>query len=262
MATEDFLTELAGGVLTLTFNRPEAGNALSPEAAVALTALFRAIGADSAIRSVLVRGEGRNFSAGGDVRVFAQSLAHSPEERRADWAVRQDRLIGLAEAFLAIEVPVVAACQGGVVGAGLMYALGADYVIADDTVTFAFAHQRLGLTPDGGVSFLLPRAVGERQAKALILTAARVGAADALRLGLVERIVAADTLRHDSETLARRLAEAPARVVRTAKRMVTSPIDVATALRRERDAIIDSVCYPDFDEGVSAFLDKREPVFT
>lgn len=262
MANEDaFLVDRADGVVTLTFNRPDAGNAMLPEAAEALTTLFRSLNADPAVRALLVCGRGRNFSAGGDVRVFAQSITQEHEERRADWTIRQDRLVALVEAYLTIKVPVVAACQGGVVGAGLMYALGADYVIADDTVTFAFAHQRLGLTPDGGVSVLLPRAVGARQATALVLTAARVGAEEALRLGLVHRLVTAEELSAVAAKQACKFAAAPAQVIRTAKAMMAAKGPVADRLRSERNAIIDSVCAPDFEEGVAAFLAKREPVF-
>ena len=256
-----FLVERAEGVLTLTFDRPDAGNAMPPEAAERLIALFGSVNNDGTTRALLVRGNGRNFSAGGDVHVFAKSVDQPIDERRADWLTRQDRLIALVEAYMAVEVPVVAACQGGVVGAGLMYALGADFVVADETVTFAFAHQRLGLTPDGGVSVLLPRAVGERQAAALVLTAARVGADEALRLGLVHRLVAAGDLSDKARAQALRFAKAPARVVRKAKAMMTQGGATAAMLLRERDAIVESVCDPDFGEGVRAFLEKRDPSF-
>ena len=251
------------GVLTLTFDRPDAGNAISQDAVAGLTELFRSIGDDPAVRAMLVRGEGRNFSTGGDVRSFARSLEQSAEERQADFGQRLDAVRPMVEAYLAIRVPVVAACQGAVAGAGLMYPLGADVVLCDETAAFMFSHQRVGLTPDGGVSVLLPRVVGARRATELVLTAATVDAAEAWRIGIVSRIVAAEDLQSAALKQANRLARAPVEVVRTAKRLIAQSggRSVREQLIDERDAIVASVGSPDFEEGVRAFIDKRAAVF-
>jgi len=194
-----YRAEVADGVLRLTFTRPEAGNAIPTEAVPGLKSLVQGINADPLVRAVLVRGEGANFSAGGDLKGFERGLSLSPEERRADFERRLAILGDLVAAFLTLEVPVVAACRGGIAGAGLMYALGADVVMVDDTAKFIFAQQRIGLTPDGGISHLLPRIVGLRRASQLILTGAVVGAAEALALGLVSRIVASADLDAQAE---------------------------------------------------------------
>lgn len=261
--TDAYRVDRADGVLTLSFDRPQSGNAIPPEAVVGLTALFRSLRDDRSVRALLVRGEGRHFSSGGDVRGFALSLDQSIEDRRADFWRRLDAVKPLVEAYLAIEVPIVAACQGAVAGAGLMYPLGADFVLADDSVAFMFSHQRVGLTPDGGVSLLLPRVVGMRRATELVLTAAKVDAAEAYRIGIVSKLVAPDVLQDEALRQAKRFARAPVGVVRTAKRLIAcgGGRSDADQLEAERDAIVASVGEPDFEEGVRAFLDKRAAVF-
>jgi 2-(1,2-epoxy-1,2-dihydrophenyl)acetyl-CoA isomerase len=263
LADPPFLVDRADGVVTLSFNRPDAGNAIPPDAVGDLIELFTSIRTDRAVRALLVRGEGRNFSSGGDVRNFARSLEQTPDERRADFARRLDQVIVLVEAYLAIEVPIVVACQGAVAGAALMYPLGADVVLADATVNFLFSHQRIGLTPDGGVSLLLPRVVGARRAAELVLTAAKVDAEEAWRIGIVSKLVEAEALQSEALKQAGRFARGPAGAIRAAKRLIAaSATNSATAqLYAERDAIVAAVGEADFAEGVRAFLDKRAPRF-
>lgn len=258
-----YRVDRADGVLTLSFDRPDSGNAIPQEAVSGLTDLFRLLRDDRSVRALLVRGEGRNFSSGGDVRSFALSLEQSVEKRRDDFGRRLDAVKPMVEAYLAIEVPIIVACQGAVAGAGLMYPLGADYVLADDTVAFLFSHQRIGLTPDGGVSLLLPRVVGQRRAADLILTAAKVDAAEAWRIGIVSKIVPSDALQDEAMKQAGRFARAPVNVVRTAKKLIAESgrLSDADQLQAERDAIVASVGEPDFEEGVRAFIEKRAATF-
>ncbi|MEJ7926207.1 enoyl-CoA hydratase-related protein [Sphingobium sp. AN641] len=258
-----YLVDRADGVLTLSFNRPAQGNAIPQEAVPGLTELFASISSDPTVRVLLVRGEGAHFSAGGDVRSFARAIEQPVEARRSDFTSRLNAVRGMVEAYLSIEVPVIAACQGAVAGAGLMFALGADYVVADETVTFLFSHQRVGLPPDGGVSLLLPRVVGQRRAAELILTAARVGADEAFRIGLATRIVAASELASEAAAQAKRFARAPVGAVRQAKKLVASSGEQSAAaqLSAERDAIVEAVGTADFEEGVRAFIEKRQAVF-
>lgn len=258
-----YRAEVADGVLRLTFTRPEAGNAIPTEAVPGLKSLVQGINADPLVRAVLVRGEGANFSAGGDLKGFERGLSLSPEERRADFERRLAILGDLVAAFLTLDVPVVAACRGGIAGAGLMYALGADVVMVDDTAKFIFAQQRIGLTPDGGISHLLPRIVGLRRASQLILTGAVVGAGEALDLGLVSRIVPSADLDAQAEQQAVRLAQSAQGAIRRAKRLLAGSMatPLIEQLKLEQAAIADSVVDPDFAEGVRAALGKRRPVF-
>lgn len=260
---QSYLAELDDGLLTITFNRPEAGNAIPSTAVPHLIALFEGAQADLRVRAILIRGRGKVFSAGGDVAGFAKSLAQSSEERAADFGARLRRLESLVPAVLAFDRPIVAAVRGAAAGAGLLYPLAADVALGDESATFVFAHQRLGLSPDGGVSYVLPRVVGPRIARMLMLTAAKVDAEEALRIGLLTRIVSADTLDAEAEKLARRLAQAPLTAVRHAKRlmMASADADIADQLRGETEAIVACVTDPDFDEGVTAFMEKRPARF-
>jgi 2-(1,2-epoxy-1,2-dihydrophenyl)acetyl-CoA isomerase len=264
MADEGFLVDKSEGVLTLSFNRPEQGNAIPSSAVPELINLFNSINGDASVRAVLIRGEGKHFSAGGDVAGFAQTLSLSPEERRENFAARLDRTSVYVSAYVDIQVPVVVACKGGVAGGGLMYALGADYVLADDTAAFVFAHQRVGLTPDCGLSYLLPKIVGVRHAAELVLTAAKIDAAEAHRLGMVSRIVTSETLDTEARALAVKFARGPADVLRTAKHLLHAGLErsIAQALEAERNAIVACVGEAAFEEGVRAFVDKRAPDFS
>lgn len=259
-----FLVDRADGILTLSFNRPEAGNAIPPAAVAPLIELFASINDDASVRAVIVRGEGKHFSAGGDVQGFARSLAQPVEERRADFAARLGRVTMMVEHYLAIEVPVIAACQGAVAGGGLMYALGADYVFADAGAMFIFAHQRVGLVPDTGVSYLLPRVVGERSALDLTLRAGRIGADEARRIGIVNQIAADGALDAEARALAEKLRHGPSGVMRAAKRLIraSASSSLSDHLSAERDAIVRCVGEAPFEEGVRAFLDKRSPDFS
>jgi 2-(1,2-epoxy-1,2-dihydrophenyl)acetyl-CoA isomerase len=258
-----YFVDRADGVLALSFNRPAQGNAIPQEAVLPLTSLFTSISSDPSVRALLIRGEGKHFSAGGDVQSFARAIEQPVDARRAEFMSRLNAVRGMVEAYLAIDVPVIAACQGAVAGAGLMFALGADYVIADETVNFLFSHQRVGLPPDGGVSLLLPRVVGQRRAVELVLTAARVGADESFRLGLASRIVLATDLAEEAAAQAKRFARAPTGAVRQAKRLMASSGEqpVSAQLEAERDAIVEAVGTADFEEGVRAFVEKRQARF-
>ena len=138
-----------------------------------------------------------------------------------------------------------------------------DVVIGDDSATFSFAHQRVGLCPDGGLSYLLPRAVGQRHARTLLLTAAKVGADDALRLRLLTHKVPATNLDNQSLDMARQLSRGPGLAMRTAKALVEASLDQSFELQLKAEAagVVACVGSPDFAEGVTAFMQKRAPDF-
>lgn len=258
-----YLVELADGVLRLSFNRPQFGNAIPKTAVPGLTDLFRVAQATPQIRCILVRGEGKIFSAGGDVASFSESIKQDVAARQADFARRLPLARGLIEAIAAFDRPIVASVRGAAAGAGLFYPLAADYAIGDETAAFIFAHQRVGLTPDGGVTAVLPQVVGVRMARMLLMTAARVDAAEALRLGILHRIVAADALEDEALKVAKRLARAPQTAIRLAKTMVNaSPArTLSEILDSETNGIVACVGDDDFAEGVTAFMEKRAPDF-
>ncbi|AFK55906.1 enoyl-CoA hydratase/isomerase family protein [Tistrella mobilis] len=260
---EGLSSSLDDGVLRITFDRPEARNSITREMTVPLTRILTDAQADERVRCIVFGGAGGVFSAGGDVAGFRRALAEPVAGRQAEFRARLDAAADMVEALLRIDRPVVAALRGPVAGAGLGFVLAADLVIADETAKLIFAHRAIGLTPDGGVTWLLPRVVGWRVAKRLTLTAATVGASEALRLGLVDRIVAGGDFDGEVTAAARALAGAPRDAVARTKRLLDAAMTAApdAQLGRERDAIVESVATADFEEGVSAFLDKRQPRF-
>jgi len=254
-----YLVEKAGGVLTLTLNRPEQGNSLPPSAVPGLVTVFNEAQADGCIRCILIRGEGKHFSTGGDIAGFARGVSEGVTALQADFKIRLGNVKNLVTAMLAFDRPIVAAVRGGVAGAGLLYSLAADLVIADETAFFLFAHQRMGLSPDAGVTWLLPRIVGLRTAKMMILTAAKVEAVEALRVGLVSRIVALDQLDQEAHAAATRFAKGPQHAIRTAKWLLDGALttELSAQLDAEATGVVDSVGDPDFAEGVRSFIEKR-----
>jgi 2-(1,2-epoxy-1,2-dihydrophenyl)acetyl-CoA isomerase len=260
---ENFLVALSGGVLRLTFNRPEFGNAVPAQSVPALIAVFEAAQAEHAVRCILISAKGKVFSAGGDVAGFSKSLEQDRLVRQADFARRLGLVARLVEAVCAFDRPIVVAMPGAAAGAGLLYPLAADLVIGDVNAAFVFAHQRVGLSPDGGVTSLLPLTVGVRTARMLLLTAAKVDAAEALRLGLLHRMVPTESLEVESLKLARNFAAAPQLAISAAKRLINTGWrnTLAAQLEAEADSIVACVGDPDFAEGVGAFIEKRKTRF-
>ena len=199
-----FLLDLADGVLRISFNRPEAGNAIPSQNVPLLADVFRRARQDPAVRCILVRGEGRVFSAGGDVAGFGRSLEQGKSERSADFERRLKIAAQLVEAITAFDGAIVTAVRGAAAGAGLFYPLIADLALGDPSATFVFAHQKLGLTPDAGLTTVLPQVVGVRMARSLVLTSARLDAAEAHRIGILNEVVPADELDERALKAARR----------------------------------------------------------
>lgn len=261
--SRDYVVEIGEGLLRLTLNRPEQSNAMTSAMTPMLIDLFEEAQQSANVRALHIRGEGKNFSAGGDVPGFARTLEMSVEDRQEEFRGRIGRLGRLVQAVVNFPGPVLVEMRGAAAGAGLLFTLAADYVIGDESALFVFAHQSLGLCPDGGVSALLPQVVGLRTARSLVLTGARVKSEEALRLGLLSRLVEAEVLEEEAAKQAARFASAPQVAVRSAKRLINgSP---GHSLDRQMDAetaaIAECVADDDFAEGVNAFLEKRKPDF-
>ncbi|AWK88314.1 enoyl-CoA hydratase/isomerase family protein [Azospirillum thermophilum] len=249
-----------GAVSWIRFNRPALLNALNEESADALRDACRAVAQDPAARVLVISGTGRGFMAGGDLGRFNADPAAAPQVAAA--------IIGsLHEALRildALEIPVVASVHGPVAGAGMSLACATDLCIAADDAKFTLAYARIGATPDGSGTYTLPRLVGLRRAMELALLADTLDAPEALRIGLVNRIVPAETLEAETRRLAERLAAGPTRayagIRRLMRRSWTATLD--EQLDAERDRFVATAGTADFREGVGAFLAKRRPDFT
>lgn len=253
------LLQTDGPVARIVFNRPKVLNALDAAAAQGFLDACRSVAADPANRVVVIAGEGRAFMAGGDISAFVGP----PDEVTA----RVRSLIGPLheglEILAALPRPVIASLQGAVAGAGMSVALATDLAIAADNTVFTLAYARLGTSPDGSSSWSLPRLVGLRKAMEIALLSDTYDAAEALRLGLVNRVVPAASLAEETERLARRLAEGPTFAYGRIKALLRGSLDASLRdqLAAEGDAFCACVRTADFAEGVAAFLAKRPPEF-
>jgi enoyl-CoA hydratase len=212
------------GVATVTLNRPEKLNALNREMRGLFCRAMQELGADPAVAVVIITGAGRAFSAGLDLNELG---AEGLRETGVTFISVVERM----------EAPVIAAVNGYAVTGGFELALACDIIIAADTAQFADTHARVGVMPGGGMSARLPRAVGVRKAKELSLTGNYLNARDAERLGLVNRVVAADQLMAAAGELARQILGADQRVVRQMKRLINLATEapLGDGLRIEQD---------------------------
>ncbi|MFD1623520.1 enoyl-CoA hydratase/isomerase family protein [Azospirillum griseum] len=248
-----------GAVAWIRFNRPAVLNALDEPTAAALRAACQAVADDAGVRCLVLAGNGRGFMAGGDVGRFHDDPAAAPAVATAII----DHLHAALRLLDGLAMPVLAAVQGPVAGAGMSLACAADLCIAADDALFTTAYARLGTSPDGSGTHALPRLVGMRRAMELALLSERVKADEALRLGLVNRVVPAADLVPETRALAERLAAGPTRAFAATRRLLrqswTATLD--EQLDAERAAFQGCAATDDFREGVSAFLGKRAPVF-
>lgn len=262
MSYETLQLEMREAVAIITLNRPEALNALTVTMAGEFKRAFAAAREEGA-RAIVLAGAGRAFSAGGDLREMQQI---AKQEGRLD-AFFDEPLQLLHECVLLIRqtpLPVIAAVHGSASGAGCNLALACDLVIAGESAKFNQAFIRIGLTPDCGGTFMLPRLVGWKIAAELLMTGDVVHAARAAELGMINAVVADADLMESTLQLAGRLAAAPTAAIGRIKNLLehSTNNDLAAQLELERRTQIESGQTADFKEGVAAFLEKRPPKFS
>jgi 2-(1,2-epoxy-1,2-dihydrophenyl)acetyl-CoA isomerase len=261
--TSPILLARDGAVATLTLNRPAALNTLDAAMMDALVAHTAAVAADDTLRCVVIRGAGRHFMAGGDIRHFAEQLALAPADRRNHFMRTIERLHAAIEQLQRMPHPVVASVHGAVAGFGLSLMCACDLAIAADTSYFTSAYRQLGLTPDGGLSYTLPRQVGLKKAMEILLLGERFGADDAWRLGLVNRVVPEAELDRATAAVVAAIVSGPVAAMRNGKRLIQQSLAQTLSAQLEAEAASFGACSAtdDFVEGVRAFLDKRPPRF-
>ncbi len=260
---ETVLLERADRVATLTLNRPDSLNTLDFAMIEALVARTAEVAADNDLRVVVLRGSGRHFMAGGDIRTFAEQLAELPAARSSGFLQMIGRLHAAIENLHRMPHPVVGCVHGAVAGFGLSLMNACDLVVAADDAYFASAYRQIALTPDGGGSWSLPRLVGMRKAMEIFLLGERFTAADALALGIVNKVVPAAELAATTETIVRSIVRGPVLALRKTKRLLRESLARTLSEQLQAEAISFSECAgaADFDEGITAFLAKRPPNF-
>ncbi|MCL8016319.1 enoyl-CoA hydratase/isomerase family protein [Streptomyces sp. AS02] len=243
-------------VCRITLNRPEALNAITPDQREHIIQLLSDASADPAVRAVVLTGTGRGFCAGADLRGTATGT-----ERLAGDVARTIRLGAqrLIVAVLDCEKPVIAAVNGTAAGLGAHLAFACDLVLAAESAKFIEVFVRRGLVPDGGGAYLLPRLIGPQRAKELMFFGDALTAADAERLGLVNRVVPDDELGKTAREWAERLATGPTRALALTKQLVNASLDTdrTTAFAAEATAQEINMTTRDAREGVASFVERR-----
>lgn len=256
--TGKLLVSLAGGIKRVTINRPERRNSVDSETVQLLRDAMLA-SADDGTRVVILTGAGDSFCAGADL---AAAGADAIANYNVTEAIRQN-VNPTIMAMRSLPVPVIARVHGHAVGVGCNYALACDLIIASEQALFGQVFVKIGLMPDGGSTFFLPRLVGYHKAFELMATGDIIGAAEARELGIVNKVVPLAELDSTVDSIAARLASSPRVAISRIKTALNreSQSDLAAAL--EFEAVNQGDCFhsPDFVEGVTAFLEKRKPVF-
>ncbi len=256
-AFETLRYEVAESVATITLDRPDALNALTVASKQELRAAFEAVAGDASIRAVVLTGAGRAFCSGQDLKERLEADA-APLD-----AELRERYNPIIRAMRRLDRPIVGAINGIAAGAGASLAFACDLRIAAEGASFLLAFGRVGLIPDSGATWLLPRLVGPSKAAEMALLAEPLSAANAERFGLVMRVVPADTLLDEARALARRLAGlAPAALAKTKQALDaawTGDLDDALELEARLQGEAGSMA--DHAEGITAFVEKRRPTF-
>jgi 2-(1,2-epoxy-1,2-dihydrophenyl)acetyl-CoA isomerase len=249
-----------GAIATLTLDRPEVGNAIDiPMAREFMELAIRCEG-DAAIRCVVLTGAGKLFCGGGDVAAFANAGDQLPEFLREITSYLHAGVAALAR----MDKPLVVAVNGSAAGAGIGLAIMGDVVLCDPAASFSLAYTGIGLTPDGGTTWLLPRLIGLRRAQELCLTNRKVRAEEAASLGLVTRVVGEGKLAEEARSLAAQFARAATGALGATRKLLLESFSnsLEDQLARESRVISAQARGGEGREGVTAFLEKRAPKFT
>lgn len=258
MTSQPLQIERVGALALLTLNRPKSGNAIDVALAQAVLDAALQCAADPSIRCVILTGAGSMFCAGGDIKAFGE--ADDPgtliESITAPLHAAIARLMRM-------EKPLITAVNGAAAGAGFGLALLGDVALAARSAKFAVAYGALGVSPDAGTSWLLPRLVGFRQAQRLALAGERIDAIEAERIGLISRVVDDGSLLDEAKAVGERLCDGSGTATKRTRQLLLASYGASleAQLEREAESIASAAREPDGREGIAAFLAKRPPVF-
>lgn len=253
------LLNIEGAVAHLIFNRPFAMNSFNGEMSEDLLKAVETLHDTPSVRAVLMRGQGKCFMAGGDVKALYEGLDQMPGDIH-DWADNLHRAIFLLRT---LHAPVVAAVHGSAAGAGVSILLAADITLASSDCIFNMAYTHLGVSPDGGATYHLPRAIGYKRAMELLLLSERFDATEALNYGIINKIIPQKDLLKTAEQLTKQLSQGPTLAFAKVKKLMhtTWNNDLITQMNLEADFFTESTTTADFRAGVSAFVNKKQPKF-
>lgn len=257
MSTVELQLDEATGIASLWLNRPEAANAIDVTLAVDFGGAVDELVEWGKARAVLIRGRGKMFCGGGDVKSFAADPAAGVADVLAAWHPA-------VEALNAVEAPIIAGVHGSAAGAGFGLAGACDLVVATRSARFVPAYTAIGLSPDGSSSWFIPRLIGHHRAAELFLLNRPLGAEEAQSWGLVNIVVDDDALDAESEALALRLAAGPTVAYASVRKLLhgTWTATLSQQLEAERRGMADAAATSDAREGIAALIERRPAVFT
>ncbi|MEM8826283.1 MAG: enoyl-CoA hydratase-related protein [Pseudomonadota bacterium] len=261
MTYENILYEQDGGIVTVTINRPEKLNGLDLKTVEELLRAVQAVRDDDAARALILTGAGRGFSSGADL---SSGGGVAPGGKTDAGAVLETHYNPLLENMMSLNVPIITAVNGPAAGAGCSLALFGDFVICSETAYFLQAFVNIGLVPDVGSTWLLPRVIGRARALEMMMLGEKVPAEKAKHWGLVYDIVAPDDLMNAANALATKFATGPTRAYALIRQGVRDCMEqgLSDALKTERRNQLTAGRTADFKEGVVAFLQKRKAEFS
>jgi len=250
---------LDAGIATITLNRPDAANAFNLTLATELNHAANRCQQESDVRAVILCANGKLFSAGGDLGVMSEA------GNQVDAVLKQltDQLHSAISIFMRMRAPLIVAVNGAAAGIGLSLALIGDITIASEKASFMLAYTAAGLSPDGAATYLLPKIVGIKRAREMMITNRRLTATEALEWGMVNQVVGADALLDETLVLAKSIAQGPTNAFGSVKSLVLSGFgeSLESQMRLEVEEIIRNAIGKDGREGIDAFLNKRQPRF-
>ncbi len=259
MSYETLLYDVADGVATITFNRPDAANAMSPLCAREFNLVSLEVEGNPDVRAVVITGNGKMFCAGGDLGAFH---AAGENARTLMLEMTGDLHVGISR-LSRNDAPVIGAINGTAAGAGFSMVMLCDLAISAESAVYTMAYTNAGLSPDGSSTYFMPRKIGDRRARELMLTNRVLKAGEALDWGIVNQVVPDDQLMDETMKLAKKIANGPTLAFGQVKALLNSSFDqsLETQMELEARAISGLVGSADGQEGLEAFLNKRKPEF-
>lgn len=254
---EHIEVELERGICLVTLNRPEVRNALVPEMKQELIGFFRDVKSSEVIKVIIVTGKGTSFCAGGNIKGFKEMSVVDARKRM----LHSQQLVS---AIVELDQPVIAAVNGTAAGAGFSLALACDLILASNNATFTSSFTKIGLVPDLGAGYFLPKLVGAHIAKQIMFSGDPITAEEAKGLRIVNEVYNQENLLAEAYRVAEKLSCAAASAIALTKQLINSSHNVSFKEYLEHEALSQAVAFQtkDLQEGVQAFLEKRPPVFT
>ena len=255
---KSIITNINNGVATLTLNRPEVFNSFNREMALLLQKQLDAFGENPEIRAIVITGSGKAFCAGQDLKEVTTPSLHPGFKK-----ILEEHYNPIIDRIRAINKPIIAAVNGVAAGAGANIALACDIVVASEKASFIQAFSKIGLVPDSGGSFYLPRLIGFQRASALMLLGDKVAAQQARELGMVYKVFETETFQQQALDLAQEMAQMPTKALGLTKQLLNASFNntLDQQLTLESTLQIQAANSNDYKEGVTAFVEKRKPNF-